>query len=70
MLLNEVAYGIPYVCYDFNSKYYNFTYDSLQKEQKGANCLHAKSDKGMLRNDEIIVYKEEQVTVKYLVELK
>jgi poly [ADP-ribose] polymerase len=70
MLLNEVAYGTPYVCYDFNSKYYNFTYDSLQKEQKGANCLHAKSDKGMLRNDEIIVYKEEQVTVKYLVELK
>lgn len=35
----------------------------------GANCLHAHAG-SMLRNDEIIVYKEDQCTIKYLVELR
>jgi poly [ADP-ribose] polymerase len=70
MALNLVAYGTPYVVYDFNSKFYSLNYNSLQSCMSGANCLHTKADKGMLRNDEIIVYKEEQVTVKYLIELK
>ena len=73
MALFEVAYGKPYDVYDFDSKYYNLTYDNLQKFKKGANCLHAHAGASLgyssLRNDEIVVYKEEQMTIKYLIEI-
>lgn len=69
MALMNVAYGKPYDVYSFDSKYHSFDYDKLQKNCPGANCLHAHAG-SMLRNDEIIVYKEEQCTIKYLVELK
>lgn len=69
MALMDVAYGKPYDVYSFDSKYYNFNYDALQRNCPGANCLHA-HEGNMLRNDEIIIYKEEQSTIKYLVELK
>ena len=69
MALMEVAYGKPYDVYSFDSKYYNFNYEKLQINCKGANCLHAHAGQ-MLKNDEIIIYKEEQCTIKYLVEIK
>ena len=65
MALMDVAYGV----HSFDSKYYNFNYDELQRVCKGANCLHA-HEGSMLRNDEIIVYKEDQCTIRYLIELK
>ena len=69
MALMSVAYGKPYDVYSFNSDYYSLDYDRLQKKCAGANCLHAHAG-SMLRNDEIVIYKEEQCTIKYLVELK
>jgi poly [ADP-ribose] polymerase len=69
MSLYDVAYGKPYNVHSFDSKYQNFNYEQLQKNCVGANCLHA-HEGNMLRNDEIIVYKEDQITIKYLVELK
>lgn len=69
MALMDVAYGKPYDVYSFDSKYYNFNYEALQRNCPGANCLHA-HEGSMLRNDEIIVYKEEQCTIHYLIELK
>ena len=69
MSLYDVAYGKPLDVYSFDSKYYDFNYEQLQKYNTGANCLHAHAG-SMLRNDEIIVYKEDQLTIKYLVELK
>lgn len=69
MGLYEVHYGNPYIVADFNSKYYDFDYDKLRNEGD-YDCLHADSRKGMLRNDEIIVYKENQLDIRYLVELK
>jgi poly [ADP-ribose] polymerase len=69
MALMEVAYGKPYDVYSFDSKFYNFNYDRLQQACKGADSLHAHAG-SMLQNDEIIVYKEEQCTIKYLIELK
>ena len=69
MALMDVAYGKPYDVYSFDSKYYSFDYDKLQRACPGANCLHA-HEGSMLRNDEIIIYKEEQCTIKYLIELK
>ena len=69
MALMSVAYGKPYDVYSFNSDFYNLNYDRLQKKCLGANCLHAHAG-NMLRNDEIVIYKEEQSTIKYLVELQ
>ena len=69
MALFDVAYGTPYNVYNFDSKYYSLDYNKLQQFQPGANCLHAHSDRGMLRNDEIVVYKEDQMTIKYLIEI-
>lgn len=69
MAIFDVAYGTPYDVYNFDSKYYNLDYNKLQQFKSGANCLHAHADKGMLRNDEIVVYKEEQMTIKYLIEI-
>lgn len=69
MALMSVAYGKPYDVYSFNSDFYSLDYDRLQKKCAGANCLHAHAG-SMLRNDEIVIYKEEQCTIKYLVELK
>lgn len=69
MALMDVAYGKPYDVHSFDSKYYNFNYERLQQNCPGANCLHAHAG-SMLRNDEIIVYKEEQCTIKYLIRLK
>lgn len=69
MALFDVAYGTPYDVYNFDSKYHNLDYNKLQQFKTGANCLHAHADKGMLRNDEIVVYKEEQMTIKYLIEI-
>lgn len=74
MALMDVAYGIPYDVYNFDSKYYNLNYSSLQDFQKDANCLHAHAGANIgytsLKNDEIVIYKEEQCTIRYLVELK
>lgn len=69
MALMDVAYGKPYDVYSFSSEYYDFNYDKLQRKAPGSNCLHAHAG-NMLRNDEVIVYKEEQSTIKYLVELR
>ena len=69
MALFDVAYGTPYDVYNFDSKYYNLDYNKLQQFKPGANCLHAHADRGMLRNDEIVVYKEDQMTIKYLIEI-
>jgi len=69
MALFNVAYGIPYNVYSFDSKFYNLNYENLQKMCPGANSLHAHAG-SMLYNDEIIVYKEEQMTIKYLIELR
>lgn len=69
MGLYAVHYGNPYIVADFNSKYYGFNYDKLRNEGN-YDCLHADSRKGMLRNDEIIVYREDQSDIRYLVELR
>ena len=41
----------------------------MERQFKGADSLHALREVTGLREDEIIVYKEEQATIKYLVEV-
>lgn len=69
MALFEVAYGTPYHVSTSNGISSRFGYNDLQNRQKGAHCLHAHAGKE-LWNDEIIFYKENQITIKYLVELR
>lgn len=69
MALYDVAYGKPYDVHSFDSKYHSFNFEKLQQACPGAHCLHAHEGK-MLRNDEIIVYREDQTTIRYLVELR
>ena len=69
MSLFDVAYGKPYDVYSHSNDIARMTYETLQKIHNGAHCLHAHAG-NMLRNDEIVVYKENQITIKYLVELK
>lgn len=68
MALYEVVYGKPY---DVNSNNgcNDMSYEKLQRVAPGCSSLHAHAGP-VLKNDEIIVYKEEQTTIKYLVELK
>lgn len=69
MAIFDVAYGKPYNVYSHEYWMSSLTYEGLQKRCKGANCLHAHAG-SMLRNDEIVVYKEDQLTIKYLIEIK
>lgn len=69
MGLYDIHYGNPYIVDDFNSRYYKYNYEKL-RENGDYNSLHADSSKGMLRNDEIIVYQESQADIRYLVELR
>lgn len=69
MALMNFHYGKPYNVYSFDSKYYGYNYQRLQNDCPGANCLHAHAG-SMLRNDEIVFYNVDQVTIKYLVELR
>ena len=69
MGLYNVHCGRAYILDDFNSKYYKYTDEKL-RGSGDYNSLHADSSKGMLRNDEIIVYQESQADIRYLVELR
>lgn len=68
----DVIYGDPYI---IDKNYYTYNglnlldYNSLQQRKKGADSLHALREVTGLREDEIIIYKEEQATIKYLVEV-
>lgn len=53
--------------YDVESAESDLTYNVLQKRCPGAHCTWAHAGKS-LRNDEIIVYQDQQSTIEYLVE--
>ena len=70
MALMEIAYGKPLDVYSYDySKYHDLDYRRLRRAKKDALCLHAHAGAN-LRNDEIIVYREDQITIRYLVRLK
>lgn len=68
MALYATAYGKPYVVFDHNDNWNGYSYKRLQSEHNGCNCVHAKADRGMLRNDEVIFYCEDQMTIRYICE--
>ena len=72
MILNEVAYGNPFDVYEYGFEYSSFNYKKLKRKSKSYNCMHAHSNRehNFIRNDEIIIYNEDQCRPKYLVELR
>ena len=51
---------------EHDSSCYNLSYDKLNK--KGFDSVFAHAGRS-LKNDELIIYKKEQCTVKYIVEI-
>lgn len=69
MFLYDCAYGNPLNVSVHEYKYSQLTPETFSKQYPQYDSLHA--HKGVsLRNDEIIFFKEESLTVRYLVELK
>lgn len=69
LALYKVIYGRPHDVSQWSPTYSTMTYDKLKQLDPGAGCVHAHGGVS-LRNDEIIVYQEEQLTISYFVELK
>lgn len=66
LALYEVHTGNPYNLYDHDSSCYHLDYSKVQA--KGCDCTFAHAGSA-LKNDEIIVYRSQQCTVKYIVEI-
>lgn len=67
MALYAVVKEHPLDVYNFETKYYSFNENHLKKEDANAMYLHAHKGASLM-NDEIIYYREDQMTIKYLVE--
>lgn len=68
MALYATAYGKPYEVFSHGGGWSGYDYSRLQSEHPGCSCVHAKADKGMLWNDEVIFYREDQMTINYICE--
>lgn len=63
----KVAYKKPWDVYSHEGRFTSFTYQKIAANGYDAMFAHAGT---MLYNDEVIVYREEQCTVRYLIKLK
>lgn len=63
----KVAYKNPYKVFSFENEFALFTKKDM--DRLGTDAVFASKEKGMLVNDELIVYDEAQVTIRYLIEL-
>lgn len=68
MALYATAYGKPYEVFSHTGGWLNYNYLKLHHDHPECSCVHAKADKGMLHDDEIIFYREDQVTINYICE--
>lgn len=68
LFVMKVAYKNPKVVYSWESWMSNLKGDDIRKA--GNDAVFASKERGMLINDEIIVYDEAQVCPRYLVVLK
>lgn len=66
----DVACGKMEEAWDHSSKYYSYDLATIQKKDKNVWSLWAHGGTNSLRNDEIIVYTDKQMTIRYLVEIR
>ena len=64
----KVGYKKPYDVYSWTSAYSRLCWKDMERMQTDATFAHKGT--GMLVNDEIVVYREEQCTIQYLIRLK
>lgn len=72
LLIFKVAYKKPLDVHFHQDKYFSYKYSDIQADRCDALFAHKGTlyDSGFhLRNDEIIVYQEEQATIQYIIEL-
>lgn len=73
MAILEFHVGNQKHYYSHDSSCYNIDYKKLQKDKYDSVYAHGDSDggsRGSLRNSEYIVYNSNQVSIRYLLELK
>lgn len=68
MGLFTTVYGNAYHAYDRYEFYSSYGLKDFLQNHPGCHCVHAHGKTEMLRNDEIIFYRDDQVTIAYLVE--
>lgn len=68
MAVFEVGYGKPRNVKTAQG-FHGYDYHRLKKDAPDCDCVHAHAGVS-LRNDEIIIYREDQLTIRYLVRLK
>lgn len=68
MGLYATAFGTPADVYSYGSYSSVYGEKEFRAEHPGKNCLYAHGGTGMLLNDEIVFYREDQMTINYLVE--
>lgn len=68
MALYATAYGKPYELYSHTGIWQHYNYQCLHRDHPDCSCVHAKASKGMLHNDEVIFYREDQMTINYICE--
>ncbi len=64
----KVAYGNPLDVHQHTPEYSSLRKDSFEKKYPKCNCLHAHAG-ASLRNDEIILYDEDALTIRYLIKI-
>ena len=69
LALYEVAMGKSYVTANHKYDYYDYNWKTFSSKHPGCFSFFAKGGAD-LRNDEIIVYRDDQCTIRYLVELE
>lgn len=68
MALYATAYGCPYEVFFHTRDWLHYDYQKLHHDHPGYSCVHAKAGKGMLHDDEVIFYREDQMTINYICE--
>ena len=66
--LYAVAVGTPYDIFDDDPTYRTLEYESFRTMSGGAHCLYAHAGRTLV-NDEVVIYREDQCTIQYLVEI-
>lgn len=66
----DVACGEMEEAWEHKSKYYDYNLSTIQRNNKNAWSLWAHGGTNSLKNDEIIVYTDKQMTIRYLVEIR
>lgn len=69
MAVFECSYGKPYDVRSNAGFTNSFGYDNLRRKRGGYDCVHAHAG-NILRNDEIVFYRPEQMNIRYLVTFK